>query len=360
MLSRRNTVNRWIVVAALCLTFPAAAVAQGQLAVVQGAPITEDEVNKAAAADLDRIEIQRLTTEAGLERNRYQARETALNRLVEERILALEAAKQKISPAELIAREVDSKVQDPSEAELDALYQANKARLNAPKEQLRPQMVQFLRQQRTTKLRSELIERLKPLYGVVVNLEPQRVEVASAGRPARGGAQAPVVLVEFSDFQCDYCRNFNPTLNRILSDYGDKVRLVYRHFPLTDIHALAFKAAEASMCAADQGKFWEMHDALFEAPTKLGPEDLKAKAAAVGLDGAAFGKCLDSGKHSAEVRQDLMEGARAGVSGTPALFVNGRLLTGVRPYPDVARTVEDELKRAARPAQAKPAGAVKK
>ena len=337
---------RWTI-AALLFILPAAAQAQGQLAVVQGVPITEDEVNKAAAAELEQIEIQRLQAEANVAKNRFQVRETALNRLIEERLFTLEAAKQNISRAELIAREIDSKIPDPTDAEINALYEANKARINVPKEQVRPQMVQFLRQQLQAKVRAEFVERLKPAYGVTISMEPQRVQVSTAGRPGRGGTSPQVTLVEFSDFQCDYCRNFNSTLNRIMSDYGDKVRLVFRHFPLTEIHPLAFKAAEASMCAMEQGKFWEMHNALFEAPAKLSPDDLKAKAGTVGLDAAAFSQCLQSGRHTAAVKQDLLDGARAGVAGTPALFVNGRLVTGVRPYPDLAKMVEDELKRAA-------------
>ncbi len=339
--------NRWIT-AALFVCCPAAAWAQGPVAVVQGVPISDDELNQAAAADLDRLEMQRLQAEASFERNRHQLREAALNRLIEDRLFTLEAAKQNISRAELIAREIDRKVQDPTDAEINAVYETNKARINVSKEQVRPQIVQFLRQQRLAKLRADFVERLKPAYGVTIALQPQRIAVSTSDRPARGGANAPVTIVEFSDFQCDFCRNFNTSLNRIMTDYGDKVRLVFRHFPLAEIHPLAFKAAEASMCAFDQGKFWEMHNLLFEAPAKLGPDDIKAKAAGLGLDAAAFAQCLDSGRHAPGIRQDVRDGSRSGVTGTPAIFINGRLLTGVRPYPDIANTVEEELKRAAR------------
>ncbi len=339
--------NRWITFA-LFVIFPAAVWAQAPVAVVQGVPISDDELNKAAAADLDRLELQRLQAEAGFERSRHQVREAALNRLIEDRIFTLEAAKENLSQAELIAREVDGKVQDPTDAEINTVYEANKARINVSREQVRPQIVQFLRQQRQAKLRADFVERLKPVYGVTISLEPQRLAVSVTGRPARGGADAPVTIVEFSDFQCDFCREFNNSLNRIVTDYGDKVRIVFRHFPLAEIHPLAFRAAEASMCAFDQGKFWEMHNLLFAAPPKLGPDDLRAKAAGLGLDMGAFGQCLDSGRHAAAIRQDIRDGARSGVTGTPATFVNGRLLTGVRPYPDIANLVEDELKRAAR------------
>ena len=130
--------------------------------------------------------------------------------------------------------------------------------------------------------------------------------------------------------------------------YGDKVRWVFRHFPL-DFHAQAEKAGEAAACAGEQGKFWEMHDLLWANTAKLQVADLKAHAATLGLDAASFGQCLDSGRHAGLVEADLQAGQGYGVSGTPAFFVNGRPLVGAQPFDAFAQVIDDELQRAATP-----------
>ena len=137
-----------------------------------------------------------------------------------------------------------------------------------------------------------------------------------------------MTIAEFSDFECPYCRALLPTLQRITADYKDKVRIVYLQFPLADIHPNALKAAEASLCALEQGQFWQMHDAMFADQAHLGIDDLKRKAAELSLDTQAFARCLESGKHFAQVRNDVSEGVKAGVAGTPAIFINGRIARG--------------------------------
>ena len=124
-----------------------------------------------------------------------------------------------------------------------------------------------------------------------------------------------MTIVEFSDFQCPYCVRARPTVKQVREEYGDKVRFVFRHFPL-DFHAQAQKAGEATACAGEQGKFWEMHDLLWENPSKLQVPDLKAHAATLGLDAAAFGACLDSGRHASLV--ETRPRARARATGSPA------------------------------------------
>jgi protein-disulfide isomerase len=163
------------------------------------------------------------------------------------------------------------------------------------------------------------------------------------GFPAKGPAEAAVTIVEFSDFQCPYCSRVLPTLDRIQQSYGDKVRLVFRQFPLRSIHPQAQKAAEASLCAHDQQKFWEMHDAMFGDAKQLGIDQLKAKAASLGLDTEAFNECLDSSRHAEQVQGDVVAGSQAGVTGTPAMFVNGRFLSGAQPYEAIAKLIDEEL-----------------
>src|SRR6185503_5378802 len=137
-----------------------------------------------------------------------------------------------------------------------------------------------------------------------------------------------------------------PTLKRLEDNYKDKLRIVYRQFPLNNIHPRAQKAAEASLCANEQGKFWQLHDAMFADQKGLGVDALKVKAAALSMNAQAFATCLDSGKHAAAVRDSIVEGSKAGVDGTPALFINGRFLGGNQPYEEIEKIIEDELARA--------------
>jgi len=175
--------------------------------------------------------------------------------------------------------------------------------------------------------------------------EPQRTEVATAGYPTRGPATAPVTIVEFSDFECPFCGRLFPTLKAVEKNYPSQVRIVYRQYPLRRIHPMAEKAAEASLCANEQGRFWEMHDSLFGDQEHLMVDALKARAVELKLDTAAFNACLDSGKEVAAIDKDIAEGTNAGVTGTPAMFINGRMVVGARPYADIQAVIEDELAR---------------
>ena len=147
--------------------------------------------------------------------------------------------------------------------------------------------------------------------------------------------------------ECPFCGGLYPTLKQIQKTYADKVRLVYRQFPLANVHPRAQKAAEASLCANDQKKFWEFYDALFTDQSKLDVPSLKQRAQALGLNTADFNSCLDSGKQADAVARDKEDARKAGVSSTPTMFINGRLLAGNRPYGEIRDVIEDELQRAA-------------
>jgi protein-disulfide isomerase len=191
---------------------------------------------------------------------------------------------------------------------------------------------------------------LKEKYGVQILLQEPRVEVAADGFPSKGPANAPVTIVEFSDFECPFCSRVVPTLDQVHEKYGEKVRLVFRQFPLHSIHPNAQKAAEASLCAHDQGKFWEMHDLMFEEQKQLTVAQLKEKARRLELDGGRFDQCLDSDRHADAVRQDLRDGMVVGVTGTPAMFVNGRFISGAVPFEQLAQIVDEELAKVAQQA----------
>lgn len=173
-----------------------------------------------------------------------------------------------------------------------------------------------------------------------------------------GPANAPVTIIEFSDFQCPFCKRFrDQTLDQILQTYEGKVRLVYRDFPLTSIHAWAETAAEAGECADEQGEFWAYHDLTFANQTDLNQQlqtqglngvlgTFKGYAAQLGLDTAAFDDCLDSGKYSQEVQKDYSDGLAAGVTGTPAFYINGRQLIGAQPFASFQAAIDAALQQA--------------
>ncbi len=158
-----------------------------------------------------------------------------------------------------------------------------------------------------------------------------------------GPASAPVTLIEYSDFECPFCAKFFPTTQQVIKEYGNKVRLVYRHFPLTSIHPLAQKAAEASECASEQGKFWQFHDLVFANQTLLSAEQLKIWGKDLGLNTTKYNDCLDSGKYATRVQADAQEGEQKGVRGTPATFVNGELISGALPFEAMKQIIDAAL-----------------
>ena len=170
-----------------------------------------------------------------------------------------------------------------------------------------------------------------------------RLTYATDDDPSVGPADAPIVIVEFSDFQCPYCGQAYPVIKQVLRDYGDRVRLIYRDFPLTDTHPRALPVAIAANCAFEQGKFWEMHDKIFENQAELEETDLKRYAIQIGLNGVQFGSCLGSDKYLKEIEDDFNAGVDAGVEATPTFFINGTLLRGALPYEAFQQIIVSEL-----------------
>ncbi len=166
-----------------------------------------------------------------------------------------------------------------------------------------------------------------------------------AGFPAKGKADAPVTIVEYSDFECPFCQRFyDDTLPSILSNYVDsgKAKIYFKQFPLEQLHPLALKAAEASECARDQNKFWEYHDKLFTTK-QLDATSLKKHASDLGLNTVTFTSCLDGGQKTAVVKAQQAEGARLGVGGTPTFFINGKMVVGALPFSEFQREIEVAL-----------------
>lgn len=157
------------------------------------------------------------------------------------------------------------------------------------------------------------------------------------GEPMRGPASAPVTVVMFCDFQCPQCAEAKPVVDRLSSAYPSQVRLLYRHFPIERVHADAGRAAEASMCAQEQGRFWDMYTSMLANQRELDLSGLIRQAGDLGLDNRTFARCLESGRHRADWRRDQTDGLALGVSATPTFFVNGTLIEGAAPLESAIR-----------------------
>jgi protein-disulfide isomerase len=297
-------------------------------------------------AEVDEVALARPAGDYGgmpLGQALYESRRAALEVLVGDRLIAREAAALDVEPATLIEQEITSQVAPPTEAEISSWYDANPGRVkDTTLEEVRQPIREFLTQQREMSARLAYLERLGEKMPVRIALEPPRVAVADAGRPVRGPAEAPIEIIEFSDFECPFCARAHPTVKQVLDEYGSQVRLVYRHYPLPN-HPNARPAAEASLCAQEQDKFWQYHDYLFANSSRLTVADLKQHASNLGLNRTMFDACLDSGKFRAEVENDIAAGNQAGVSGTPAFFINGRPLSGAQPFEMFKRVIDEEL-----------------
>ncbi|HEY7410467.1 MAG TPA: thioredoxin domain-containing protein [Vicinamibacteria bacterium] len=320
------------------VALPAFAQAPDTVATVGGEAITAAEIEQAGGSRLFNLRTQEYTLKRQL-----------VDQAIGKRLFEKEAAARTISVDELRKQEIEAKAPKTTPEEQKDFYEKNKARFGtlAEAEALK-QIETGLNQQKAREREAAFLKELRAKAQVRVLLEPPRVAVqVPTDDPVRGGpATAPVTIIEYSDFQCPFCSRVNPSLKKLHETYGDKIRVVFRDLPLLQIHPQAAKAAEAGTCAHEQGKFWELHDKLFANQSKLEVADLKQYALEVGVDAKAFNECLDSGKHTAEWQQDLNEANRHGLTGTPAFFINGRLLVGAQPYEAFAQVIDEELELA--------------
>ncbi len=321
--------------------------------------------NKQVVANAGGQEITAEEVEAGLniqaaqlEEQLYQLRRQRLDALVADRLITQEAARRALTVEVLLSAEVSAKVAPVSEQEVEAFYQANQAQMRgADPATIRPQIKSYLFNQRLNAQRETFVQGLRAQSKVVINLPLPRLRLraASKGAPFKGGVNAPVTIIEFSDFHCPFCVKAQATLTQVLARYGDKVKLVYRDLPLEQLHPQARRAAEAARCADEQGKFWPYHDKLYANGTDTSTEKLKALAQAVELDVAAFESCLLSGKQQAAIQQSVEEATQLGLNGTPAFLINGRYFSGAQPLETFVRVIEEELAQRQAEAAVKPA-----
>ena len=331
------------VVAAAVIGVSPAAWAQDVVARVGGVDVTLADLDQ-AWHDNDASSRIRLLQQL------YDTRRQMLDMVVGDRLIDREATARGLSRDELLAEELPSRTTPVTDAEVDLIYERNRDRFGGQTlEQMRPDLRMMMEQQRPMQALQQYRNELRvAATDVTVLLEAPRQEIAVLEiDPTKGPVDAPIEIVEFSDFQCPFCERATATLAQLVDRYGDQVRFVYKDYPLPN-HENAFKAAEAGNCANEQGKFWELHDKMFATQSALGVASLKAYAEEFGMDAAAFSTCLDSGKYAGEVQRDLAVGQGYGVSSTPTIFINGRLVTGAVPFDVFDQIIREELAAAGR------------
>ncbi len=305
----------------------------GVAATIGGVAITMDELNAAAKSQLQKVD-----TEV------YQIRKRVLDDLIEEKLVEEAAKKKGVSVEKYLAEELDSKVAAPSEEEMKALYDSSKDRLGKSYDEVKGQISDYLTTNRKMRAKADLMASLREGAEVKINIEPPRIVIDVKDAEVMGEKGAKIQLIEFSDYQCPFCKRVRPTIWRLMDEYKGKISYVFLDFPLS-FHKEAKKAHEAAHCAGDQGKYYDYNRKIFDNQTKLGVDDLKGYAKELGLNAAEFDKCLSTDKFAKRVEQNMKTGAGAGVTGTPAFFINGILLSGAQPYDSFKEIIESELKR---------------
>lgn len=280
-----------------------------------------------------------------LENQIYQQKVAAIEQLVFEKLVEAEAAKQGLPAAEYLKAEVESKVSEPTPEQIDQVLNQYRRQLPPDEAQAKQQVVAYLKQQQQRELDMNLRKKLFKAAGLKINLDPPRAEVkVEDWNPSRGPANAPITLVEFTDFQCPYCGRVQGTLDEVMKRYDGKVRHVFKQLPL-DMHQNAKLAAVAGLCAEDQGKFWPLHDWMFQNQSQITREAIEANMAGNGVDMEQFRACLDDNRYLPRVMANMEEARSLGFSGTPAFLVNGRAITGAQPLESFVQLIDEELER---------------
>jgi len=271
----------------------------------------------------------------------YQAERKALDNFIDDYLLERQAERQHVTVAQLLDQHVKGMVgKDPSEESLHVFYEGLDT--TQPYEAVRDQILEKIRQTRFMKARSAYLKTLRNEAVVNIRFDAPRAAISLKDTPLRGLPDAPVTIVEYADFECPYCQQIEPTLDRLRAEYGGKLAFAYKDMPLP-MHSQALKAAEAAHCAGAQGKYWEYHDLLFSSK-QLELAQLKEHARTLQLDTQRFDKCLDSGEQVKVVKAQLDEGRQdLQIEGTPSYFINGRFFAGGLNYERFRTVIDEEL-----------------
>jgi len=275
----------------------------------------------------------------------YALRKQDLELKVNDTLLAQEAQKKGVTTRALLDAEVSAKAPKVTDAQAEEFYNKNKDRISGEFAQLKPQIIGYLQEQKEDEATVAYAAQLRRASTVQLNLtapESPSFTIATDDQPVKGAAKAVVTIVEFTDFECPSCARQHPILDKIVTEFGDRVRLVVRDFPLSQ-HANARKAAEAAEAAREQGKYWEYVAVLFRNQSALGVDKLRQYASELGLDRARFDASLDSGKFAEKVQRDVMDGHKLGINGTPTIYINGKRVSD-NSYESVKSAIEATLK----------------
>lgn len=283
-----------------------------------------------------------------LQKQLFDMQSQQLQNYLIDQVIKLDQRSKGLTSRQFLDRFVVSQINITDEAVDQFIVQANipAERINA---NLKAQARQYLSQQEYQNQVYVWFEAQRKKHKIELLLEAPavpRFSVNTVGAPYTGGnSYRYVTIVEFSDFQCPYCAKAQQTLRELQKIYGNKIKLVYKHFPLDSIHPEARKAAEATFCAQEQSmnKFWELHDKFFDDFRNLKVGIMKDMAKDIGLDSMQFNQCLDSSKYAERVDQDFKEGISLGVESTPAFFINGRFLRGAQPLENFVEIIDEEL-----------------
>ena len=269
----------------------------------------------------------------------YLNRRKALEELIDNQLLEDAARKKNISLDQLLNTEIYKDIKDPTEDQLEVYYEGMDAKESYAS--IRDEVLQHIRELRRAKARAAFVDNLRKEAKIDIRLMPPSADVSTDNAYFTGPKDAPVTLLEFADYECPYCQKVNPQVEQLKKEYGDKLQIIYKDFPLP-MHHSSEKAAEAARCAGEQGKFWEYHNVLFYSK-QLEVSDLKEHARVLKLDGDRFDTCLDSGKETAAVKKDLEEAKSLGLTGTPSFFVNGHFFSGVVDYAVIRDMVNQQF-----------------
>jgi protein-disulfide isomerase len=317
---------------------PASATPGAVVATIDGAPITSEELDRELVVKLNQLEDEI-----------FDVRQEHLEEMIGKRLLETEAKRRGVAVDALLKQEVDGKLPPVTEEEIAQFYLANKAQITADEAAVKPRIKAYLEDQRRQDRREAFIGSLRKTAAVNVNLArpaSRRAMLETDGAPAKGPATAKVTIIEFSDFHCPYCRGVQPILSELMTKYGDRVRLVFRHFPVDQLHPSARRASEAAWCAQQQDKFWQYHDRLYLVGNDATPGTLSRIASDVGLDTTKFNACTSSKEAPAAVERDINQARRLNLNGTPTFFINGRPFIGRQPLESFTRVIDEELAHA--------------
>lgn len=269
-----------------------------------------------------------------LEEELYRTKEQAIHEFIDQRLLEAESKKQNVTVEQLLEKEAGGAEADVSDKDVETFLASKGLTLSDPRIR-KDDVKDYLKYRQKFEKRQAFVGKLRDAAKVKILLkEPEAPKLSPVveGFPTWGSSKAPVTIVEFSDFQCPFCARAVPTLERIKKEYGpDKVRLVFKDMPLPS-HDRANPASNAAHCANEQGKFWEMHNILFENQSKLSDADFKDHAKTLGLDAAKFAECYDSKKYQAAIDKSRTEAEKLGISATPSFVINGVLIQGAQPF----------------------------